>query len=128
MIFRIIKFAAAMDEDNKDNKMPKEITQIRILSQDDKSNVKIDNFYDLVMKDIDLSKYEEFMNVIEADEKVRMLVKMDGTKFTEFLLIVAGKEGKDNALIQIKGVMTLDEAKKFADEAKSDKGPNTGIF
>ena len=45
----------------------------------------------------------------------------DGNKFTEFLLIAGGK---DNALIQIKGSMTLDEAKKFADDAKKDHGSN----
>jgi DNA primase len=61
------------------------------------------------------------MTVREADQDVRMLVRMEGNKFTEFLLISGGK---DNALIQIKGSMTFDEAKKFAEDAKNDHGTN----
>jgi hypothetical protein len=115
----LLKLAAAFDSDEHDKSMPKEITTIRILTQDKESNVKADNFYDAVIKDIDLTKYEEFMRVKESDQEVRMLVRMEGNKFTEFLLISGGK---DNALIQIKGSMTLDEAKKFADDAKKEHG------
>lgn len=61
------------------------------------------------------------MQVKESDQDVRMLVRTEDNKFTEFLLIVGGK---DNALIQIKGAMTFEEAKKFADDAKKDHGVN----
>jgi hypothetical protein len=117
----LLKLASAMDNDEHDKSMPKDISIIRILTQDKESNVKADNFYDAVIKDIDLTKYEEFMRVKDADQDVRMLVRMEGNKFTEFLLISGGK---DNALIQIKGSMTFDEAKKFADDAKKDHGSN----
>lgn len=115
----ILKLAAAFDNEDKDKSMPKEISSIRILAQDKEYEGKVDNFYDAVIKDIDLSKYEEFMQVKESGQDVRMLVRMEGNKFTEFLLISGGK---DNALIQIKGSMTFDEAKKFADNAKTDHG------
>jgi hypothetical protein len=98
--------------------MPKEVTLIRILAPDDNA-MKVDNFYELVIKDLDLTKYEEFMQVKESDQAVRMLVRMDGDRFKEFLLIVGGK---DNAIIQIKGDMSLQEARKFADDAKKDHG------
>jgi len=117
----LLKLAAAFDNDEHDKSLPKEITLIRILSQDKESDVKVENFYDAVIKDIDLSKYEEFMRVKEADQEVRMLVRTEGNMIKEFLLISGGK---DNALIQIKGSMSLDEAKKFADEAKKDHGTN----
>jgi hypothetical protein len=113
--------AAAMDKDESDKDLPKDISTIRILAQEKENDGKIENFYDAVIKDIDLTKYEEFMQVREKDQDVRMLVRMEGNKFTEFLLIVGGK---DNALIQIKGSMTLDEAKKFADDAKKEHGSN----
>jgi hypothetical protein len=117
----LLKWAASLDDEHdKDNTLPKEISMIRILAQDD-DNIKVDNFYDLVIKDLDLTAYEEFMNVKESDQDVRMLVKTQGKMFTEFLLIAGGK---DNALIQIKGAMTFDEAKKFADDAKKDHGAN----
>jgi Domain of unknown function (DUF4252) len=117
----LLKFANSMDNDEGDKPMPKDISVIRILAQDKEYQGKVENFYDAVIKDIDLSKYEEFMRVKESGQDVRMLVRTEGNKFTEFLLISGGK---DNALIQIKGSMTFDEAKKFADDAKKDHGTN----
>lgn len=117
----LLKLAAAFDNEDSDSDLPKNINLIRILAQDDEYQGKVENFYDAVIKDIDLTKYEEFMQVKEKDQNVRMLVRMDGNKFSEFLMIVGGK---DNAIIQIKGSMTLDEARKFADDAKKDHGSN----
>jgi hypothetical protein len=117
----LLKLAEAFDNDEHDKSMPKNISLIRILAQDDEYQGKVENFYNAVIKDIDLSKYEEFMQVKDKDQDVRMLVRMEGNKFTEFLLISGGK---DNALIQIKGSMTLDEAKKFSEDAKKDHGSN----
>ena len=116
----LLKLAAALDED-EDSDIPKNITSIRILAEDDESEGKVENFYDLVIKDIDISKYEEFMRIKESNQDVRMLVRTEGDKFSEFLLIVGGD---DNALIQIKGNMTLKEAKKFADDAQKEHGTN----
>ena len=115
----LLKLAA--DLGDEDENLPKNINTIRILAQDE-DNMNVDNFYDLVVKDIDLSRYEEFMSVMEKDEKVRMLVRVEGDKFSEFLLIAGGKDS--NAIIQIRGQMTLDEAKKFARDAEKNRGSN----
>jgi hypothetical protein len=119
----LLKLASSLDED-KESDLPREISSIRILAQDEDYKVNVENFYDLVIKDLDISKYEEFMRVKQSNQDVRMLVKMDGRNFTEFLLIVGGE---DNALIQIKGNMTLEEARKFADDAKKDQDTNIMI-
>jgi hypothetical protein len=116
----LLKLAALSDEDKKDSSLPKSLTQIRILAQENDS-IKVDNFYDLVIKDLDLKQYEEFMQVKSSGQAVKMLVRTEGDMFKEFLLIVGGK---DNALIQIKGNMTFKEAKEFADGAKKDHGMN----
>lgn len=116
----LLKLASSSDNDDKSGSMPKNLTQIRILAQED-DTMKVENFYDLVIKDLDLKQYEEFMQVKSSGQNVRMLVRTEGDKFKEFLLIVGGK---DNALIQIKGSMTMAEAKKFADGAKKDHGMN----
>ena len=118
----LLKLAAELGDE--DESLPKNINTIRILAQDD-DNMTVHNFYDLVIKDIDLSKYEEFMSVLEKDEKVRMLVRMEGDKFSEFLLIAGGKDS--NAIIQIRGQMTLDEARKFARDAEKSHGSNVLI-
>jgi len=107
------------DEDSDDlNHKTGKITEIRILAQED-DNIKVVNFYDRVMKDINLDNYEEFMQVKESDQDLRMLVRTEGDKFREFILIAGGK---DNVLIQVKGNMTYEEARKFSKKAKKDHG------
>jgi translation initiation factor IF-1 len=115
----LLKLACINDEEN-DNHVPAKITEIRILAQEDDS-MKVDNFYDRVIKDINLNDYEEFMRVKESDQDLRMLVRSEGNSFREFLLIAGGE---DNALIQIKGSMTFKEAKRFSDDAKKNHGVN----
>ncbi len=116
----LLKLAACLDDEEDENNLPAKISEIRILTQDDE-NLNVGNFYDLVIKDIDLGKYEEFMRVKESDQDLRMLVRSEGRTFTEFLLIAGGE---DNALIQIKGSMTFKEARKFSDDAKKNHGLN----
>jgi hypothetical protein len=106
------------DDDEDDNSMPSHVSLIRILAQED-SSTKIENFYDMVINDINLSSYDEFMRIKKSDQDLRMLVRTDGDIFKEFLLIAGGE---DNALIQIKGEMTFKEAKKFSEDAKKDNG------
>jgi hypothetical protein len=115
----LLKLAKCFDNDDQSS-MPADITEIRILTQEDK-NIKVENFYDMVMKDIDLNKYEEFMRVKESDQDVRMLVRAEGKNFKEFLLISGGN---DNAVIQIKGNLSFDEAEKFSGDAKKNHGEN----
>jgi Domain of unknown function (DUF4252) len=116
----LLKLAHCLGDNDDDKSIPLTITEIRILAQEDKS-MKVENFYNMVINDIDLKNYEEFMRVKESNQDLRMLVRSDGDKFKEFLLIAGGE---DNALIQIKGNMTYDEAKKFSDDAKKKHGSN----
>jgi len=106
------------DEEDNDNSMSANITEIRILAQEDET-IKVENFYDMVMKDIDLNKYEEFMRVKESDQDLRMLVCTDGNRFKEFLLIAGGD---DNAVIQIKGDLSFKDAKKLSADARKNNG------
>ncbi len=115
----LLKLAAMADHDKDAGSMPKNLSLIRILAQED-SSLKVDNFYTSILKDLDLKQYEEFMQVKSHGEDVKMLVKADGDNFREFLLIVGGKD--NNALIQIKGNMSLAEARKFAEGAKKEHG------
>ena len=116
----LLKLAHCLDDNNDENSLPVNITEIRILAQDNDS-VKVENFYNLVIKDIDLKYYDEFMRVKSYDQDLRMLVRSEGNKFKEFLLIAGGT---DNALIQVKGNMTYAEAKKFSKDAEKNHGLN----
>ena len=114
----LLKLARCFDKDadHDDNSFPANITEIRILTQEDKT-LKVENFYDMVIKDIDLNVYEEFMRVKDSDQDLRMLVRTEGKKFKEFLLIAGGE---DNAMIQIKGNLTFDDAKKLSEDARKN--------
>lgn len=115
----LLKLAKCFDKEyDHDNSIPASVTEIRILTQENKS-LQIENFYEMVIKDIDLNAYEEFMRVKESDQDLRMLVRIDGKKLKEFLLIAGGD---DNAIIQIKGNITFDEAKKLALHTGKDNG------
>jgi len=105
----LLKLAHCFGDNDNDNSIPVDIMEIRILAQEDKS-MKVENFYDMVINDIDLKNYDEFMRVKKSDQDLRMLVRSEGNKFKEFLLIAGGE---DNALIQVKGNMTYDDAKSF---------------
>jgi hypothetical protein len=114
----LLKFAACLGDDDDDNALPDKITEIRVLAQEDK-HMNVENFYDLAIKDLNLNSYDEFMRIKESDQDIRMLVRSEGNRFKEFLLIVGGD---DNALIQIKGDMTYAEARKFSADAKKNHG------
>jgi hypothetical protein len=113
-----LKWARNLGDNDKENSLPVNISEIRILAQEDK-NIPVENFYSLVIQDIDLNSYDEFMRVKSSDQDLRMLVRSEGNRFKEFLLIAGGE---DNALIQVKGNMTYAEAKKFSREAEKNRG------
>jgi hypothetical protein len=117
----LLNLARLFDED-KDyddvNIKTGKITAIRILAQEN-DDIKVVNFYDKVMKDINPENYQEFMRVKESDQDLRMLVRTEGEIFREFILIAGGKE---NVLIQVKGNMTKEEAGKFSRKLKKDHG------
>jgi hypothetical protein len=117
----LIKLVRSLDDNEYDERCwPEDITTVRILAQDDDNGYEV-NFYDLVEKELDRRNYEEFMRVKNAHQDMVMLVRVEGKKFKEFL-VVAG--GEDNALIQILGNMTINEAKRFSQSMKKDKGVN----
>lgn len=94
------------------------ITEIRILAQEDKER-RIENFYEKVMKDINLNDYEEFMRVRKTNQDLRMLVRSDGGVFREFLLIGGGD---DNLIIQVKGKMSYSDARDFSSQVRKEHG------
>jgi hypothetical protein len=114
----LLQLAACLGADDDENPLPAKISEIRILSQEDKK-LTVENFYDLVINDIDPGKYEEFMRVKDSDQDLRILVRSEGKRFKEFLMIAGGV---DNTLIQIKGDITFEEAKKLSNDTMKNNG------
>ncbi len=103
--------------DNDDFKLPASVTQIRILAQEG-DNTSPEDFGKMIMSDMDLGMYDELMRIKESHQDLRMLVRSEGNKIKEFLLIAGGE---DNAIIQVKGEMSFKEARKFSEDIKTDR-------
>jgi hypothetical protein len=114
----LLKFLSSEIDEGEKCKWPEKITEIRILVQEDEG-IRAENFYDLVMKDINLRDYEEFMRVKDSDQDLRMLVRTDGDFIREFLMIGGGE---DNLIIQIRGKITFEEAENISSDVKKDHG------
>jgi hypothetical protein len=119
----LLKLAHCLGDNDDDDDFPVSITEVRILTQEDKS-IKVENFYAMVINDIDLKDYDEFMRVKNSDQDLRMLVRSEGNKFKEFLLVAGGE---DNALIQVKGNMTYADARKFAKDSEKNHRLNISV-
>lgn len=104
------------EDDDRDDHLPKNVTELRILAQDDEQ-MNVENFYDLARKELDTREYEEFMSVKESDQDIRMYVKSEGKVIHEILLIGGGE---DNFIIQLKGSITLKEAEDFSADVRKD--------
>jgi hypothetical protein len=102
----------------KENQWPGKVNEIRILVQEDE-DMRVENFYDMVMREINRKSYEEFMSVRKSEQDLHMYVRSDGDLIKE-LLIISG--GEDNFIIQLKGRMTIKEAEDFCSEANKDHG------
>jgi len=110
----LLKLAAMFDrEDQELAFLASSISRIRILAPDDNNRQQDEGFYGRVLKELDLSSYEEFMDINSSGDKAKILVKADGDVFVEFLMIVGGD---DNAIIQIKGRMSSDDIKKLSSD------------
>jgi hypothetical protein len=110
----LLKLAAMLDrEDQELAFLSSSISRIRILAPDDNTRQHDEGFYGRIMKELDLSSYEEFMDINSSGDQAKILVKADGGVFVELLMIVGGD---DNAMIQIKGRMSSDDIKKLTSD------------
>ncbi|MFO7574443.1 MAG: DUF4252 domain-containing protein [Bacteroidales bacterium] len=109
----LLKLAAMFDKEDEELAfLASSISRIRILALDD-SRQSDEGFYNRVIKDIDSSLYEEFMDINSSGDQAKILVRAEGDMFTEFLMVVGGN---DHALIQIKGRMSADDIKKLSSD------------
>lgn len=114
----LLNFICSDKDKSKENHWPGKVTEVRMLFQDN-DKMKVENFYDAAMRDLNKNDYEEFMRVKESDQDLRMLVRTNGDIINEFLLIAGGE---DNFIIQVKGKMTFKEAEDFSAEMRKEHG------
>lgn len=111
-----LRMVGEFDNDDEFLRNTDNFTSIRILAQEDE-NMEVENFYDIVMEELEKGGYEEMIRVNSSDSDVKIMVKAEGKIFTEFL-VVAG--GDDNAIIQIKGRLTDKIIKEMSESINED--------
>jgi len=96
-------------EDKHDTAFQSKITSLRILVREKDEDVEspAPDFKTEVYDKLDKQTYKEMMTVKESDQHVVILVKENGGRISEMVLLVTGKA--DNVLIQAKGDMLLSE-------------------
>ena len=95
------------------------LTSIRILSVEDSILNQSVNFYKELTKKLDISAYEELMDVKEGPDVTKFLVKQKGDIISE-LLVITGGPG-NNTLISIKGDLDLKSLSELSNETGIDE-------
>jgi hypothetical protein len=102
-----------MEEERKDTVIQSKLTNVRILAREgDENKGPVLDLKAEVYDKLDKNAYKEMMSVKESDQDVLILVKEDGGRISEFLLIVSGKD--EAVLIQAKGDILMREMADLA--------------
>ncbi len=103
---RMFSMFANHDADNKDaDNIMRQLKSIKILSVEDSLLNKNLNFYTELNKKEFLEAYEELLVVKEGADITKFLIKENGDKISELLVITGGPGG--NSIISIKGDINL---------------------
>lgn len=112
---RMFSMIAELDSDNENaDDIIHNLRSIQILTVSDSLKNKSLNFYTELSGKLDLSVYEELMMVRDGKDVTRFLVKQNGERISELLVISGGPGG--NSLISIRGNLSL---KNISDLSKS---------
>ena len=115
-LFQIVK-AMEIDEIDEHDIPFDKIASVKILTIEDEEGWDGVNFYKEIQKDLDMSDFAEVLTVDDGGETVRMWMKADKAKVSEFLLIVGGD---DNVLIYITGNFNLNDLEGLAESFDKD--------
>ena len=115
-LFQIVKAMEIEEIDEHDIPFDK-IASVKILTIEDEEEWDGVNFYKEIQKDLDVSDFAEVLTVDDGGETVRMWMKADKAKVSEFLLIVGGD---DNVLIYITGNFNLNDLEGLAESFDKD--------
>ncbi len=112
---RMFSMIADFSNDNEDaDNIINNLKSIRILTVKDSLLNKGINFYNELVKKLDSKSYEELMVVREGPDLTKFLVRYNGERIAELLVVTSGPGG--NTLISIKGDLSL---KNISDLSKS---------
>lgn len=107
------------DDDDEADNIINNLSSIQILSVNDSLLNKGINFYSELTKKLDLKIYEELMAVKEGANQTKFLVRYNGERISELLVITGGPAG--NSLISIKGNLSLKNISQLSKSMDMDE-------
>ena len=105
----LLGFLGHCESDDPENPLSK-ITSIRLVVRENDKFPAADGFLPEIRNIIRKGRYEELMSVKNSDTDLRFMVRTEREIVKEILLVV---DGDDEAVIQIKGNLTRDEASRL---------------
>jgi hypothetical protein len=90
----------------------KKIKRVRVIAQEEESDVKAGVDFMDELKGVDFDDYKELVVVKEADQEVLILAKEEDGKLSELLVLVGGDE---NVLVSVEGRFTMEDLNALSD-------------
>ena len=115
-LFQIVKALEIEEIDEHDIPFDK-IASVKILTIEDEEGWDGVNFYKEIQQELDVSDFAEVLTVDDGGETVRIWMKVENAKVSEFLLIVGGD---DNVLIYITGDFNMNDLEGLAESFDND--------
>lgn len=115
-LFQMVSAMGIEEIEDQDFPLDK-VSSIKVLTIEDEEGFEGVNFYNEIKDDLDVSDYKEIISVNDGDEIVRMWMKMNGEKISDFLLIVSGD---DNTLVYITGDFNMKDLEEVAGSVDGD--------
>jgi hypothetical protein len=116
---KLLGLFAGKNENREGSDIINRLTSIKILSVDDSLMNNRINFYNELRGKIDLSAYEELMDVKEGKNTTKFLIKQKGDNISDLILISGGPNG--NTLISIKGNLDLKSLSELSEGTGIDE-------
>lgn len=105
----LLNILGTRESDDPDNPVSK-ITSIRLVVREKDEFPSAEGFLSEIRNIIRRGRYEELMSVKNSDTDLRFMVRADRDMVKEMLLVI---DGDDEAVIQIEGNLTRDEASRL---------------
>ena len=106
----LLKFLGESGDSDRDGDALRKITSIRLVVREKENSSPGESLVSEIRGIIRRGRYDELMSVRDNGANIRFMARMERDMVRELLLVI---DGKDEAVIQIEGTLTRDEASEL---------------
>lgn len=106
----LLKFLGESENSDRDGNAISKITSIRLVVREKDNSFSGESLVSEIRGIIRRSRYDELMSVRDNGADIRFMARMEMDMVCELLLVI---DGKDEAVIQVEGNLTRDEASEL---------------